>query len=159
MLLNNKYKDIIKKNITEIAVNRDANSNTLWETIKGTIRNETIKFATHTRKQTRKQEEIIESEILKLQKDILETTDNDKIESIKKTYWKKIMHLKKITEGRIQGLILRSKAETVGHGEKNSKYFASLEKKRSEQKSSQDLKLIKKNNTNQTEILSETELF
>ena len=32
------------------------------------------------------------SEILKLQKDILETSDNDKIESIKKNYWKKIMH-------------------------------------------------------------------
>ena len=57
--------------------------NTLWETIKGTIRNETIKFATHTRKKTRKQEETIESEILKLQKDVLETSDNDKIESIK----------------------------------------------------------------------------
>ena len=93
LLLNNEYKDSIKKNITEIAlINRDANPNTLWETIKGTIRNETIKFATHTRKQTRKQEEIIESEIVKLQKDILETSDNDKIEYIKKINWKKIMH-------------------------------------------------------------------
>ena len=84
MLLNNEYKDIIKKNIKEIAsINRDANPNTLWETIKGTIRNETIKFATHTRKQTRNQEKIIGSEILKFQKDILETSDNDEIESIK----------------------------------------------------------------------------
>ena len=43
-----------------------------------------LKMATHTRKQTRKQEEIIESDIVKLQKGILETSDNDQIESIKK---------------------------------------------------------------------------
>ena len=80
---------ILLRMITEIAsINRDANPNTLWETIKGTIGNETIKFATHTRKQTRKQEKNHRREILKLQKDILETSDNDKIESIKK-YCKK----------------------------------------------------------------------
>ena len=117
------------------------------------------KFATHTRKQTRKQEKIIESEILKLQKDILETSDNDKIESIKKNLLEKNNALEKITEERIQGLILRSKAEMVEHGEKNSKYFASLEKKRSETKLISRLKINNKINTNQTEILSETELF
>ena len=67
--------------------------------------------------------------------------------------------LEKITEERIQGLILRSKAEMVEHGEKNSKYFASLEKKRSETKLISRLKINNKINTNQTEILSETELF
>ena len=67
--------------------------------------------------------------------------------------------LEKITEGRIQGLILRSKAEMVEHGEKNSKYFASLGKKRSETKLISRLKINNKINTNQTEILSETELF
>ena len=41
---------------------------------------------------------------------------------------------KKITKRKIQGLILRSKADMVEHGEENSKYFASLEKKRSETK-------------------------
>ena len=47
----------------------------------------------------------------------------------------------------------------VKHGEKNSKYFASLEKKRSETKLISRLKIYNKINTNQTEILSETELF
>ena len=47
----------------------------------------------------------------------------------------------------------------VKHGEKNSKYFASLEKKRSETKLISRLKINNKINTNQTEILSETELF
>ena len=47
----------------------------------------------------------------------------------------------------------------VEHGEKNSKYFASLEKKRSETKLISRLKINNEINTNQTEILSETELF
>ena len=47
----------------------------------------------------------------------------------------------------------------VEHGEKNSKYFASLEKKRSETKLILRLKINNKINTNQTKILSETELF
>ena len=55
--------------------------------------------------------------------------------------------------------MLRSKAEKVEHGEKNSKYFPSLEKKRSETKLISRLKINNKINTNQTEILSETELF
>ena len=64
-----------------------------------------------------------------------------------------------VNEGDQKGLILRSKAEMVEHGEKNSKYFASLEKKRSETKLILRLKIDNKINTNQTEILSETELF
>ena len=47
----------------------------------------------------------------------------------------------------------------VEHGEKNSKYFASLEKKRSETKLILRLKINNKINTNQIEILLETELF
>ena len=37
-----------------------------------------------------------------------------------------------LTENQIDGYILRSKAQVVQEGEKNSKYFASLEKKRAE---------------------------
>ena len=50
LLLDKEYQDIVKKSITDISlINRDANPTTLWEIIKGTIRNETIKFATHTK--------------------------------------------------------------------------------------------------------------
>ena len=47
LLLDNEYQEQIKKNINEIvAFNTEANPNTLWELIKETVRNETIKFAT-----------------------------------------------------------------------------------------------------------------
>ena len=47
----------------------------------------------------------------------------------------------------------------VEHGEKNSNYFASLEKKRHETKLILRLKINNKIGTNQAEILPETELF
>ena len=78
-----------------------------------------------------------------------------KIENTKNKYTRKKDTLEKITEKRIQGLILRSKADTVEHGEKNSKYFASLEKKRSEAKIISRLKIDNTTNTNQMEILSD----
>ena len=111
------------------------------------------------KKQTRKQEETIENEILKLQQNISETSDHEKIETLKISIQEKKDTLEKITEKRIQGLILRSKADTVEHGEKNSKYFASLEKKRSEAKIISRLKIDNTTNTNQKEILSEIERF
>ena len=49
LLLDNEYQEQIKKNIEKkekVAFNTEANPNTLWELIKGTVRNETIKFAT-----------------------------------------------------------------------------------------------------------------
>ena len=43
LLLDSKYQQNIKENIKDIArINKDANSNTLREIIKGTIRNENI---------------------------------------------------------------------------------------------------------------------
>ena len=42
--------------------------------------------------------------------------------------------LDNITENKLNGLIIRSKAQIVEQDEKNSKYFASLEKKRAESK-------------------------
>lgn len=45
ILFDNEYQRLIKTSITEIVnLNADANANTLWEIIKGTIRNETIKY-------------------------------------------------------------------------------------------------------------------
>ena len=45
ILLENEYQNIIKKSITEIAeINKNSNPNTIWELIKGTIRNETIRY-------------------------------------------------------------------------------------------------------------------
>ena len=48
---------------------------------------------------------------------------------------------------------MRSKAQLVEHSEKNSKYFASLEKKKSETKSIVKLDIDNKEITQQNEVL------
>ena len=51
LLLNNDYQNIIRDSITNIVdINKDANDNTKWEIIKGTVRNESIKFASKLKK-------------------------------------------------------------------------------------------------------------
>ena len=50
-ILENNYQECIRKSITEIVShNFSANPNTLWELIKGTVRNETIKYGTIRKK-------------------------------------------------------------------------------------------------------------
>ena len=45
VILEHDYQNKIKQSIQEIAeINKDCNPNTLWQIIKGTIRNESIKY-------------------------------------------------------------------------------------------------------------------
>ena len=47
VILQTEYQVKIKNSIREIAdLNKNSNQNTLWEIIKGTVRNETIKYTT-----------------------------------------------------------------------------------------------------------------
>ena len=51
-LLDNQYQESIRKSITEITtINKDANPNTLLELIKGSIRNETIRYGSMKKKE------------------------------------------------------------------------------------------------------------
>ena len=51
------------------------------------------------------------------------------------------MRLKRITEQKVKGAIIRSKARWVEYGEKNTRYFLNLEKRRGEKKNINKLKL------------------
>ena len=84
LLLNEDYQETVKKCTAKIAeINKDANPNTKWELIKGTVRNETIKYATFKKKETNKQEKTLNNEISKLQKEISESSDANRIELLK----------------------------------------------------------------------------
>ena len=55
LLLDNEYQQATKESIKEIAtIDKDANQNTLWKIIKGTVRNETIKYASFKKKENLK---------------------------------------------------------------------------------------------------------
>ena len=160
LLLEAEYQEIIKKNVNEtVLINKESNPNTLWELIKGTVRNETIKYASKKTKETNKRQLALSDEILILNKILSETNNTDRIEIIKNNLREKNNELENITDIKLNGLILRSKANIVENSEKNTKYFASLEKKRSEGKVISRLLINNTINTNQNEILLEAESY
>ena len=144
ILLDNEYKEIIKRSVQTIAeINEGSNPNTLWEIIKGTIRNETIKYSTKKKRQEQNKEKQLQSELDHIVKQINENPDNTHLKEIKT---KKKLELEEIYDKKVNGIILRSKARWVEGGEKNSKYFANLEKRNYESK------IIHKLNINDTII-------
>lgn len=160
LLLDAEYKDIINKNIDETAsLNSNANPNTLWELIKGTVRNETIKYATKKKKELNKREDKLKNEIEELQNIISGQVNDDRFETYKTELQKKTTELEALTDIKLNGLIIRSKANIVEHSEKNTKYFANLEKKRSESKVISRLHINNTTTTDQKQILSETENY
>ena len=67
LLLDTYYQNIIKTNSDEITTfDAEANPKSLWELVKNTIRNETIKYASKKKKQTNKLEDKLNNDINKL---------------------------------------------------------------------------------------------
>ena len=60
---------------------------------------------------------------------LVDSSDANRINLLKDKLDEKSNTLENITETKLNGLIMRSKAKIVEYGEKNSNYFASLEKK------------------------------
>ena len=160
LLLDITYQEIIKTSINDITnINADANPNTLWELIKGTVRNETIKYAARKKKENNELENRLSNDINKLKIDLTNSLNNDNSQNIKSNLDKKISELESLIENKINGSILRSKAIVVEYSESNSKYFANLEKKKYETKLINRLLVNNEILTDQTKILKATEEF
>ena len=110
-------------------------------------------------KVTNKQEHQFTNDIDKLKQDLTNVSDVNRLEIIKESLNEKVSELESSIENKINGFILRSKANVIEHNEKNSKYFASLEKKKSESKLISRLTINNQTTTDQTEILKATEDF
>ena len=120
ILLDTEYQDKIRKTINETTnINKDANPNTIWELIKGSIRNVTIKYTSTKTRNEREMETKLISDIDQLQEDIANTTDNEQIEQHKLSLTEKKKCLNEIIENRIKGILIRSKAEQIEYDEKN----------------------------------------
>ena len=160
LLLDSEYQQRIKENINDIAnINKDANPNTLWEIIKGTIRNETIKYATAKKKQNLQMEEAHVKEIERLKNKLTRSNDQQESERLKQDLDDKLKELDTFIENILNGFITRSKAQIIEQNERNSKYFASLEKKKAESKIISRLNVKGNLITNQQSILSEEKKF
>ena len=101
------------------------------------MRNETIKYSTFKKKNKDKKEiketiQLIENELCK---------NNSNSEVLMQRLFEQKQLLDNIIDERINGSILRSKAIHVEGNEKNTKYFANLEKKQAEKKTIHKLKI------------------
>ena len=67
------------------------------------------------------------------------------------------MRLKRITEQKVKGAIIRSKARWVEYGEKNTIYFLNLKKRRGEKKNINKLKLNDGAETEDQEVILKEE--
>ena len=154
LLLDSEYQQRIKENINDIAeINKNANPNTLWEIIKGTVRNETIKYATAKKKHNLQIEKAHIKIIEKLKNKLSCSNDQQGSERIKEELDNKMKEFDKITENKLNGLITRSKAQIIEQNERNSKYFASLKKKKAESK------IISRSNVNGTFITNQNSIL
>ena len=98
------YQENIRKSLTEISTyNVNANPNTLWELIKGTIRNETIKYGTLRKKENNKNEVKLTCQIDNLDKLIGNTSSNERIEVLKQELDAKKKELNTLIENKIDG--------------------------------------------------------
>ena len=160
LILDNEYQQTIKESIKEIAtINKDANPNTLWEIIKGTVRNETIKYASLKKKENLKNEIKYTKDIEQLERELSNADDSELHDRIKSNLDSKRNELNKILENRLNGYITRSKAQIIEQNEKNNKYFAGLEKKKSEAKAITRLNINNTVVTNQRTNLLEQKKF
>ena len=158
LLLDTEYQNKIRTSIQEIvSFNEQAPPNIPWEVIKGRIRDETIKYASFKKKTDMQNERDITSKIKELENEIeSNATNNILIENLKSEKDK----LNQLIDKRIKGVLLRSKAEWIEGSEKNSKYFANLEKKKAEHKIISQLRDNKNNiETNQNNILNQIKDF
>ena len=78
-----EYQEKIRNTINETAeINKNANPNTLWEIIKGSIRNESIKYASYKKKEQNKKESQLIEEINIIKGKL--TSENDQENELKR---------------------------------------------------------------------------
>lgn len=152
-LLHDKlYVDKIKTLILQTKnENKFNDKNMQWEFIKCIIRTETIDFCRKKAKTEREKEKYLENRILEMENIVIKEGDESYQEYLlTKTEWENIQKVK------TNGIIMRSKANWVENGEKNTKYFLNLEKRNFNIKYIKSL--IKKDNKltyNHDEIMEE----
>ena len=63
----------------QFEITQDSNPNTLWELIKGTIRNESIKYASRRKREKEREENTIKSTISKIEDGLNSNPNNENL--------------------------------------------------------------------------------
>ena len=126
----NRIKLIINRTKEEYANDETVDPSLLWEMVKMKVREESIKFGAHKKKQIAEKQEEIEQSIAFLEKNLAKVSTDD---AVKQKMWSELetkkRELETIIEHQTKGALLRSKSRWYNEGEKNTKYFLNLEKR------------------------------
>ena len=157
-LKNQDYIDLIKRTITTTAeINKDANPNLLWDTIKMSIRGESIKYGASKKKEVNEIMIKIERDIQLLEE---QAVNANLTEHQSQQLNSKKIELDQIISSKAEGAYIRSRAQNYEEGERNSKYFFNIEQRNSYKKSINKLKTSDNTITeNQEIILTEMKTF
>ena len=160
LLLDPNYQNLIKTTIAESAIiNTDSNPNTQWEVLKGNVRNATIKFATIKKCEETKKEKELNKQIENIEYQLQNCATLNNLDNLKQELDTKKSELLDIVDNKINGIIIRLKAQNIESNEKNTKLFSNLEKKRSESKIIRQLNVKGTIINKQPEILKHQQIF
>ena len=156
LLLDKEYKIKLQGKIKEIvSLNEESNPNTKWELIKSTIRSESITYSVQKSKEQKNDELLLQKEIEAIHDQLNKCKDpNLENELLDKQKQQETLY-----DQKTQGIILRAKCRWIEDGEKNTKYFANLEKRNYENKVITELKINGESVYDQTKILEEERQF
>ena len=152
----NLVKSTIQETQDEYKEDDSVNPALLWDKMK-------LKYAAAKKKMVKQRETDLEQIISRLEKEIDNSTSDTQNSNLVEQLNEKRSELEKIIEFLTKGAILRSKIKWFkkkGEGEKNTKYFLSLEKRHYKQGTISQLKTNENDFiTSDHKILSECKLF
>ena len=110
--------------------------------IKLKVREKSFRYSKNKTKQAKQREMYVEQTIARLQEELDNRTTGDTLSShLEEQLNDSRLELEKIIEVRTKGAILRSKTRWYNEGEKNTKYFLTLEKRHFKQGTISQIKI------------------
>ena len=134
LLTESEYINLIRKTITDVSKEYEGQNEVdeilLWDVIKMQIRATSIQYAKEKKSRLKQKEYFLEKEILALERKLEENNPVEPHKEIFQTELRiKKQQLEEIIGYKTQGAIIRSKIKWYNEGERNTKYFHSLEKR------------------------------
>ena len=134
LLTESEYINLIRKTITDVSKEYEGQNEVdeilLWDVIKMQIRATSIQYAKDKKSRLKQKEYFLEKEILALERKLEENKPVEPHKEILQTELRiKKQQLEEIISYKTHGAIIRSKVKWYNEGERNTKYFHSLEKR------------------------------
>jgi len=132
LLENQGYIDSISKCIYNCELdNPDTSRGLLWDTMKCRVRGASVKYSAWLKREKNKNIKYLEHRLSELKK----VSENDTHNELHAMEIQRLnFQLEEYIEKECKGAEIRSKSQYYEHGEKNSKFFYSLEKRNAEKK-------------------------